>query len=103
MPISTSRIKDVWPWLAEAQYAWVSVVVICVALATSLRQHTTESVIRLTGLVLQLLGIGTIIWGISETRALFGHPSFASKTKAWLSRFPLLRRNIVLAVGSATQ
>ena len=55
--------------------------------------------IRLTGLVLQLLGIGTVIWGISETRALFGHPSFASKARAWLSRFLLLRRNVVVAVG----
>lgn len=102
MPINNSRIKAIWPWLAEARHAWLSVVVICVALAISLRPHTTEQVIRLTGLVLQLFGIGTIIWGISETRALFGHSSLANKAKAWLSRFPLLRRNVVLAVGSGT-
>jgi hypothetical protein len=102
MQINISRIKAIWPWLAEARYAWLSSVVICVALAISLRPHTTEPVIRLTGLVLQLLGIGTVIWGISETRALFGHPSVASKTKAWLNRFPLLRRSCVLDVHSAT-
>jgi hypothetical protein len=99
MPINVSRIKAVWPWFTEARYAWISAAVICVALVVSLRPHTTEPVIRLTGLVLQLLGIGTVIWGISETRALFGHPSFASKARAWLSRFPLLRRNVVVAVG----
>jgi hypothetical protein len=102
MPINASRFKAVWPWLTEARYAWLSAAVIGVALVISLRPHTTEPVIRLTGLVLQLLGIGTVIWGISETRALFGHPSFASKTKAWLSRFPLLRRNVVIAAGSGT-
>lgn len=101
MPINASRLKAVWPWLAEARYAGLSAVVICVALVISLRPHTAEPVIRLTGLVLQLLGIGTVIWGISETRALFGHPSFASKAKSWLSRFPLLRRNIVLTASGA--
>lgn len=92
------RLKAVWSWFAEARYAWLAAVVIGIALVISLRPHTTEPVIRLTGLLLQLLGIGTVIWGISETRALFGHPSFASKTKAWLGRFPLLQRKAVCAV-----
>jgi hypothetical protein len=102
MPINASRFKAIWPWLAEVRYAWYSMAVIGVALIISLLLYPTEPVIRLTGLVLQLLGIGTVIWGISETRALFGHPSFASKMKAWLSRFPLLRRNVVLKVDSAS-
>lgn len=102
MSISISRLKAVWPWLAEARYAWLSIAVISVALLISLRPHTTEPVIRLTGLVLQILGIGTVMWGISETRALFGQPSFASNTKAWLGRFPLMQHNVVIAVEGAT-
>jgi hypothetical protein len=102
MPIKASRLKAVWLWLAEARYTWLSLAVIAIALVISLRPHTSEPVIRLTGLVLQLLGIGTVIWGISMTRALFGHPSFASKIKAWLSRFPMLRRDVVVAVDSIT-
>ena len=100
MPTNASRLKAVWPWLVEARHAWLAGAVICAALVISFRPHTTESVIRLTGLVLQLLGIGTVIWGISETRALFGHASLTSKARAWLGRFPLLRRNIVVAAGS---
>jgi hypothetical protein len=42
------------------------------------------------------MGIGTVIWGISETRNLFGHPSLSSKVKAWLGEFPLRRRSIVI-------
>lgn len=102
MPSNIFRLKAVWAWLAEARYTWLSAAVIGTALVISLRPHTAESVIRLTGLVLQLLGIGTVIWGISKTRALFGHPSLASKTRAWLSRFPLLRRNVVIAAASTT-
>jgi hypothetical protein len=71
-------------------------------LAISLGPLASEQVIRLTGLTLQVLGIGTVAWGISETRALFGHPSFVSKTKAWFGRFPLLRSTHVLtATGVA--
>lgn len=102
MPISISRLKNLWPWLVEARYAWLSAGVILAALIVSLRPNTPEPVIRLTGLVLQVLGIATIIWGISETRAFFEHPSFAAKTKFWLTRFPLLRRNIVIAAGAAS-
>lgn len=58
--------------------------------------------IRLTGLVLQILGIGTVAWGISETRALFGHPSLVGKWRKWLARFPLLRQNTVFAAGSGS-
>jgi len=101
MSISISRLKAVWHWLVEARHAWLAISVIFAALLISLRPHTIEPVIRLTGLVLQLLGIGTVIWGISETRALFGHPSFASKTRAWLGRFPLLQRNVLISVGGA--
>jgi hypothetical protein len=44
MSINASRLKAVWPWLAEARYAWLSAGVICVALVISLRPHTTEPV-----------------------------------------------------------
>ena len=100
--MNTSRFKAVGLWFAEARYAWLSLAVIGVALVIALRPHTTEPVIRLSGLVLQLLGVSTVIWGISETRALFGHPSFASKTRAWLSRFPLMRRDVFVAVGDVS-
>ena len=100
MPINASRLRAIGPWLLSARYAWIAVGGILIALTISLRPHTPEPVIRLTGLVLQLFGIGTVIWGISETRALFGHPSLASKAKSWLRSFPLLRRNIILAAGA---
>ena len=97
MLINISRMKAIWPWLKEARYAWLTIIVIALAFAISLRPQTPEKVIRLTGLVLQLFGVLTVAWGISETRSFFGHPSFASKTISWFSRFPLRKRNVVVS------
>jgi hypothetical protein len=98
-----SRLKSVWSWLAEVRYVWLSVGGVLIALVVVLRPGTSELVIRLTGLILQLLGICTVIWGISKTRALFGHPSLSSKAKAWLGRFPLFRRpHVISASGIAS-
>ncbi len=102
MQININRLKAIWPWLKEAQFAWLTLGVIGIALVVSLRPHTLEPVIRWTGLVLQLLGIGTVAWGISETRTLFGHPSFASKAMGWLSKFPLWNRNITLSASGSS-
>lgn len=52
----------------------------------------SERSIRLVGLALQLLGTGTVIWGISITRKQFGHPPVASLLTSWLRRCPLTRR-----------
>lgn len=91
----TSRLKAVCGWFRDAWYGWLSLIIIVVALSISLRPHVTEFSIRFTGLVLQVLGITTVIWGIHKTRVLFGHPSFTDKIKAYLSMFPLLRHDRV--------
>lgn len=99
MSAFVARLRALGPWLSEARHVWLALAVNVAALAIAFRSGTSEPVIRLTGLALQVLGIGTVIWGISETRALFGHPSITSKAKGWLGRFPLLKRNIVLGVA----
>ena len=101
MLINSSRVKAVCHWLfIEARHFWIASIVIIIALVLSLLLFKTELAIRLTGGALQLLGIGTVIWGINETRALFGHPSFVNKVKAWLRRSPLFRRDIVCHVAA---
>lgn len=84
-------------WLAELRYFWIAVAVTVIALVVALRPGTSEPIIRLAGLVLQMLGIGTIGWGIGETRALFGHPSFVAICRAWLNRFPSCRPRTISA------
>lgn len=94
------RIKALGPWFAELKHLWFCVGVLLVALVFALRSGVNEPQVRWTGMVLQLLGVLTVAWGISETRALFGHPSFANRVKGWLGRFPLRKRNILVGVGS---
>lgn len=99
------RVKALAPWLAEARYVWLSVGSNLIALIVVLRPGTSEPTIRLTGLVLQCLGIATVVWGISETRALFGHPSLSLRAREWLQRCPLRSKSITLGaagVSSAT-
>ncbi len=111
--LSYIKIKALWVWVIEARFVFLTFGVIVVALVVALHPciqeqviritfiDTQEGVIRLTGLILQLLGIYTIIWGINETRALFGHPSFMAKAKSLLGRFPLFKKDIV--VGATGQ
>jgi hypothetical protein len=90
MFVNASRVRQIC----------LSLFIIVIALVVALRPQTSERVIRYTGLFLQLLGIGTVIWGISETRAFFGLPSFADKTKSWLRRVFSFRKNYVLTADS---
>ena len=103
--MNIARIKALLPWLAEARYVWLALAVSIAALVVALRPGTSEPVIRLTGLALQILGIGTVAWGISETRALYGHRPLFAIARGWVERFPLRSRNIVLSaagIASAT-
>lgn len=101
MAISVSRIKLLWSWLFEARFAWLALGVIFFALMACFL-NTSEPTIRITGLSLQLLGISTVIWGISETEALFGNQSLLFKVKSWCGRFPLLRSNVVASGDMAS-
>jgi hypothetical protein len=91
-------IRATLRWLATPHHVWLCLAVTVAALTISLRPNAPEPVIRLTGLVLQLLGVLTVAWGISETRAMFGRPSIGSEIRAWLSAAPFLKRH----QGSAT-
>lgn len=57
-------------------FLWTSILTNGGALLISLFIFQTEPCIRIFGMGLQLLGVISIIWGISETRELFGEPSF---------------------------
>jgi hypothetical protein len=101
MTIKFSGLKALWSWLTEARYALICILIIVIASLKSFRHGASEPFIRMTGLTLQLFGILTVIWGIKVTRDFFKLPSFMSKLKDWLSRFPLLRRQIILGVSSS--
>lgn len=87
----------------EARHFWLAIGLIAFACVVALILDfwcpaNRESIIRLTGLLLQLFGIGTVIWGINETRAFFGHASIVKIVSAWLQRFPHFPKKITVTM-----
>lgn len=91
-------------WLLyEPRHFWLCASVCAAAIVVVLRQGGAEPVVRLTGLVLQLLGIVTVVWGIVEMRQFFGMQPSLKSVADWLSRFPLRRRTVTVAVGESVE
>jgi hypothetical protein len=102
MSFLRTRLRSLRQWLSPPKPWLLAILVVVLALFVAFRRGTSEPTIRLVGLAMQLLGILTVIWGISETRALFGHPSFAATFRRWFKAFPFRRSSIVVGVGAAT-
>ncbi|WP_319522362.1 hypothetical protein [uncultured Desulfosarcina sp.] len=81
-------IKNIFYWFTKPYLFWITIVVLAASVVQVLYISNSEASFRITGLVLQILGIGTVAYGIHDTRKMFGHPSFLSLTKDWLKRFP---------------
>ena len=87
-------------WLLTARVLFLTLIVILGFLAVLLLSTVTESHLRLTGLLLQLLGIATVLHGISNTRKLFGHPSLLATALSWLRAFPKLHPPPITIIGA---
>ena len=92
MPISVARIKAIWPWLIKCRYLVFAILVVIFICLLVFYVFPSARNIRLGGLVLQLLGLTTIVAGISETRKLFDQPPFTKTFSKWLKRFPLFKQ-----------
>jgi hypothetical protein len=83
-------------WLGEARLLWLTLGVVGVAIAfASSGPWQTEPRIRITGLLLQLLGLATVVWGIRQTGEFFGHPTLRQALAAWILRFPSYHGKVV--------
>jgi len=81
-------IKGIFYWFIAPYLFWITIVVVAASMVQVSYISSSEASFRITGLILQILGIGTVAYGIHETRKMFGHPSYFSLTKDWLKRFP---------------
>lgn len=91
--MSWKRVGRFVSWLAELRLLYLAVGCVLAGIFLIWCFDATERSIRLTGLFLQVLGIGTVVWGISATRKQFGHPPVAELLDSWLRRCPLIRRS----------
>lgn len=86
------RTSRLFSWLGELRLLYLAAVYVLLGFSLIWCFGASERSIRLVGLFLQLLGIGTVIWGISVTRKQFGHPAVTRILISWIRRFPLIHR-----------
>ena len=89
-----------WPrralaWLMRARLPMFTVLVVMLALTLSLCVWKTEPSVRVSGLLLQLLGIAAAAVGIRDTLRMFGKPSFLEQVRLWLKAVPGLKPRTV--------
>lgn len=95
-------LKSTLIWVFGPRHVWICVLVTAAALAVCFRPGTPEPVIRITGLVLQALGVLTVVWGIVQTRRFFRRPPVLSRVLGWLRAAPFRKRRAITATASAT-
>lgn len=86
----TNWIRRVAVWaFSDAKEAWVSVVPVVLIIGVAwFISALSEPGIRISGMLLELLGIGVVAKGLSETRMLFGRPSLYQSFLGWAERRP---------------
>lgn len=95
-----------WPlrafsWLMRAWLAMFTALVVLVAITASFCYWQTEPSVRISGLLLQILGIATAAIGIRDTRRMFGRPSFLEQLRTWFKASPRLKPGTISVSGSA--
>ncbi len=89
-------------WLVDPWPLWLAIAGILAAwIAAYLPASTLENQARYAGLILQVLGLATVAYGLSQMRGLFGRPTFVKRAVEWLARFPLMRKPKTLTVKVA--
>ena len=95
-------LKSILHWLVEWWLFGLGFLVVAAPVAFIVFVGAGEAAIRYTGMGLQLLGIGTVAWGIHTTRKEFGHPSVFAAWRKRLNRFPPFGGRVVTGSGHAT-
>jgi hypothetical protein len=95
-------LKAMYHWLAEWRFFCLGLFAVVIPIGLIVLVCADESVIRIAGMVLQLMGIGTVAWGIHITRKQFGHPSIFTVWRKRLNRCPAFGNRGGTGSGSGT-
>ena len=87
-------------WLVRGTVFWLGPLVTVVVLLICIGFRQFEPTIRLTGLILQLMGVFTVGLGLEQTRRLFGVPSLPRSASDWLRSVPIPRKPRVVNLSA---
>jgi hypothetical protein len=91
---------EIWRWLAEGKLVFMCFLVIAAATILGFVTWHSESSIRSSGYVLQFIGMIFAIRGLLSIREHFGQPLLRVLLVGWFKRFPKLKKNVVVGVGT---
>lgn len=93
MPSFFHLSKELAYWLFSSwRFLGTIFVIVCVALTAGVLPGSAADRVRYSGLALQLLGIFTVVHGLSGRRRLFKRPSLMESIRIWYGRRPRWRR-----------
>jgi len=97
-------IIRVFRWLCEAKKVWITLFsIVGVFFFWYISAGKWEVCFRLTGLTLELLGIGTIVCGLNDTLKLFERTHLLDIIPKWIKRFPKFEdKNTITAAVNVT-
>jgi hypothetical protein len=93
-------VQRVWLWLLETDLAYLASSVVLIACVVALA-FRSEPAFRYAGLVLQLMGLATVVGGVWDTRRLFGQPTLSERFRRWRGRRPKFRQSAAVGAGLA--
>lgn len=88
-------------WLFDWRFFLLSLLIVTFPFLFGIFFTAEESFIRIYGMILQLLGICTVVWDINTTRKTFGHPGVLKVWHQRLKRFPLWGKQASTCSGYA--
>jgi hypothetical protein len=95
------KFLETLKWILKA---WPVLLIIAIALihflVYSFIQYKGESVNRVTGSILQLIGGLVVLFSINKDIGIFKHGNLFSMVKNWFKAFPLIKKTITLNVAS---
>lgn len=95
-------VRSYAQWLLlEPRFVWLCLVSLGAAVLVPVWFCFSEPSIRISGLVLQLGGIVSVVWGVLSTREFFGLPPIRNNLILWWGRAPFRPQNVVAGVGGS--
>lgn len=96
-------VREMVSWIFGPRHTWLLFIMLAVAFTVIFLFSCREPAIRLVGMALQLVGFGTVAWGLTQARKQFGKPTITGSFAQWLARRPKFGpKHVILGAGFAT-
>ena len=93
---------DLYLWVHDARLAVLCFLMLTLAGIVSVYTYPTAQTIKISGYILQLMGMVFAIRGVLNIRSHFGHPPLKSLVIIWLQKFPKWKKHATISIKPST-